>query len=233
MPVSCFENFSQHPAVQRLCEVLTAQVRKPIWWAIPGETPVALDYSIACRTCHFVRRSGTNRQTCQHRFLQSLDQARKTSAPVQFLCPIQRYAVCLPVFQDGHAQGYIGLCHSEQAIAPQSISLSRILLETSGKEMEEARDLKNLSETIQPRCVALSTIHTIHRLISSTLNLEELLPRVARLCCQVLRVQSCVIWLLDRKSELLAPRAVIELKEGKAVSVRPCRLGNGIPGRVA
>jgi len=227
------ESFSQNPSVRRIREVLTRSVAHPIWWVIPGEMPGALDYSTACRTCHYVRHSSTHRLTCQHRFLEALGQARQTKSSVQFLCPIQRYAVCLPVSQNDRVQGYLAMCHSEQAVPKASLELAELALTTAAREMEKTQELKNLSETIQPRCVALSTIHTIHRLISSTLNLEELVPRVARLCCQVLRVESCTIWLIDRERRLLVPRAAIELKKGKKRKASSCRPGKGLVGRVA
>ena len=230
-----FHHFSQQPAIQRLRGVMTAFAPRPIWWVIPGEDPRELDYSQACRTCRFVQRSGSNRQKCQTRFLQALKQARRLKSPYQFLCPIQRYAVCLPLAQEGQVRGYLAMCHSEKAVSKEALELAGLAADASLRETQRSEELKNLSETIQPRCVALSTIHTIHRLISSTLNLEELLPRIARLCCQVLRAQSCAIWLLDWEKRLLVPRAVVNLVKGKGQSkaVRSCRVGEGEAGRVA
>ena len=49
-------------------------------------------------------------------------------------------------------------------------------------------ELARLSATIKPRAIALSTVHTVHRIINSTLNLNELVSRLAHLAVQVLRV---------------------------------------------
>lgn len=125
------------------------------------------------------------------------------------------------------------MCNSREEFPPSALELAGLTVGTAVEEMERSQELKNLSEAIQPRCVALSTIHTIHRLISSTLNLEELLPRVARLCCQVLRAQGCAIWLVDRKKRLLLPRAVVEIKKRRGWALHPCRIGAGLAGRVA
>lgn len=229
---STFEKVIQHPSVQRLRKLLTGPVPDPIWWNIPKESPKSLDYSKACRTCVFVRKPA-QRRICQRRFLNALEEARRIQAPVEWICPIQQYAVCLPVIRSEQTQGYLAMCHSQQEMLKPALEMAQLALGTSLQEIERSEELKNLSEAIQPRCVALSTIHTIHRLISSTLNLEELLPRVARLCCQVLRVQSCAIWLVDRKKRLLAPRAAVDLKRKKPPTLRPTRLGVGVPGRVA
>ncbi len=230
---SWLESLSQHAGVQRLRKVLSESVAQPIWWTIPGEAPKALSYSDACKVCPFVRSSTAHRRICQERFLRALEQARRTKSAYQFICPIQRSAICLPVVSGGQTQGYLAMCNSQRVIPTETLALADLAVETAGQEMEKSKELKNLSEAIQPRCVALSTIHTIHRLISSTLNLEELLPRVARLCCQVLRVQSCAIWLLDEPKKLLVPRAVVNLQKGQVLSARSCRVGKGLVGAVA
>ena len=124
------------------------------------------------------------------------------------------------------------MCHSEQSLPQAQLELAGLSAETAVREQERFQELKNLSEAIQPRCVALSTIHTIHRLISSTLDLEELLPRVARLCCQVLRAHSCMIWLVDRDKKLVIPRAVVDLKKTRKRPVRPSRIGSGLIGKI-
>jgi HD-GYP domain-containing protein (c-di-GMP phosphodiesterase class II) len=113
--------------------------------------------------------------------------------------------------------------------------MAEAALEAGIKEGERGEELKTLSETIQPRCVALSTVHTIHRLISSTLKLEELLPRVARLCCQVLRAQSCVIWLMERDKKRLVPRAEVHVEKGKGTKrvARAHGVGEGVIGKTA
>ncbi|MBI3317726.1 MAG: HD domain-containing protein [Candidatus Omnitrophica bacterium] len=235
MPETWLDRVASHPSVRRLKELVGGSVRRPIWWKLNESSPKALDYQEASRVCSFVRQSPDNRRTCQGRFLEALEQARATQKPVQFICPIQRYAVCLPVQQNGRTQGHLAVCHSQGAFPRTTVDLADLLLQTAAQELERSDELKNLSEAIQPRCVALSTIHTIHRLISSTLNLEELLPRVARLCSQVLRADSCAIWLVERDKKVLVPRALVDLKKRPrpALRIRPCRMGVGLVGRIA
>ena len=169
----------------------------------------------------------------QTRFASALERARRTGEPVQFACPVDRYTLCFPIGTRGQIRGFLGVCNLERAASDSHLKLAQATLASALRERQRAEELKMLSETIQPRCVALSTIHTIHRLISSTLNLEELLPRVARLCCQVLRAQECVIWLMDREKQLLHPRAVVELQKGKKRKVFSCRVGEGLAGQTA
>ncbi len=226
------ERIAQNPVAVQLREAFGRRAPKAIWWQVEGARPKALDYKIACKTCHFVRKPA-NRRVCERRFLKALEEARKRSAPVQFVCPIQKVAVCFPARRNGQLQGFLAMCYSDQVLPDPEIDLTAAGFEAVAREAERSEELKTLSETIQPRCVALSTIHTIHRLISSTLNLEELLPRVARLCCQVLRAQVCAIWLLDKEKKILVPRALVNVKKGKARPARVWKVGAGLLGRIA
>ncbi len=224
--------WTEGAVVLRLKRALTGIASRPIWWEIAGERPAGLDYSTASRTCSFVRHAGFQRRTCQRRFLQALAQVRARKGPVQFVCPIQQYAACVPVVRDQGVEGYLAVCHSDRSFPASLLEVGAAALETAVREKEQAEELKTLSDSIQPRCVALSTIHTVHRLIASTLDLEELLPRVARLCCQVLRAQSCGIWLQERGKGRLIPEAMVVMEGDRLVS-GPLRVGRGIAARVA
>ena len=137
-----------------------------------------------------------------------------------------------PVVQGQEVTGFVAMCHSEQTIPEVTVQAAAIALDAASRELERERELTNLYESIQPRCVALSTVHTIHRLINSTLNFDELLPRLARLCLQVLRTRRCSIWLVDEPRRMLIPQAVVDLRV-RTPTERPVRMGQGIPGRVA
>jgi len=92
---------------------------------------------------------------------------------------------------------------------------------------------KEMDERLEALSRALSTVHTVHRLLASTLNLDELLPRVARLCLQVLRSNACSIFLLDSSRKVLIKRANVSLT-GRNFSGRDrIPLGVGIEGKVA
>ncbi|MBI3312245.1 MAG: HD domain-containing protein [Candidatus Omnitrophica bacterium] len=215
---------------------LQAEMRengRHIWWEIPEAAPKKLSYTDACRTCRFVRASVRNRRTCQAQFLEGFQETRRQGAPFQYACPIQRATTCFPLIRSGQTAGFLAVCHQREPLSPSQIRLVQLAIENAMAESERRGELTTLSETIQPRCVALSTVHTIHRLISSTLKLDELLPRVARLCCQVLRAESCGIWLMEREKQILQPRAAVEVKRGAHFVGRPYRLGKGLVGRIA
>ncbi|MBI4227473.1 MAG: HD domain-containing protein [Candidatus Omnitrophica bacterium] len=225
------QRLTRQPGYRRVQEAVKPTARRPIWWTLDQPAPRRLDYRDACRTCRFVRESLAQRRICQRRFLGAIERAQATKRPEAFLCPIQRPAVVFPMVQDQQVTGHVAVCHADQPLPAAGVQLAAAALEASLRELERERELANLYESIQPRCVALSTIHTIHRLISSTLDVEELMPRLARLCVQVLRARRCAIWLVtpDRR---LVPAAVADLRARRPTET-PLRMGQGIPGRVA
>ncbi len=233
MSEGLFNELVRGKYLKRLRGILTEGVASlPIWWEIPHASPKSLAYGEACRRCRFVRASSRNRKICQDRFLLGLETARREGTFHQFLCPIQRYAVCLPMVSQGQTLGFVAMCHSTTAIPQQTLRLAHLSLETAVQEAERNEELRNLSEAIQPRCIALSTIHTIHRLISSTLNLKELLPRVARLTCQVLRARYCEIWLVDPDKKQLVAGAAVDSLRVRNLPGRPLAMGQGRVGKV-
>lgn len=222
----------QHPGFRRLQQILKATARRPIWWTVDQPSPKRLDYREACKTCHYVRRAWGQRRRCQQQFLQVLEQARVSKAPRGFMCPIQRPAFVVPIIQDHQVTGYVASCHHDQPLPDAAVQMAAVAVDASIREIERGRELANLYESLQPRCVALSTIHTIHRLINTTTNVEELLPRLARLCTQVLRARRCSIMLMDDTKRRLLPAAVVDLRDRHPAD-RAQRIGQGIQGQVA
>jgi len=84
---------------------------------------------------------------------------------------------------------------------------------------------------IQKRSLALSTIHTIHRILSSSTTSADLLDKIARLTTQVLRVSKCSLMMIEGASSALNPVAEIGLQPGE-IGTRPLKPEEGIPGWV-
>jgi HD-GYP domain-containing protein (c-di-GMP phosphodiesterase class II) len=102
--------------------------------------------------------------------------------------------------------------------------------DTIVKEVQKELELSKLYETIRPRAIALSTVHTVHRLIGSTLDMSELLPRVARLSLQVIRANRCSIKLVDSTKKLLLPKVTVDLRETKS-RLKKVPIGRWSPGK--
>jgi HD-GYP domain-containing protein (c-di-GMP phosphodiesterase class II) len=80
-------------------------------------------------------------------------------------------------------------------------------MEVVRKEVE----LSKFYDTIRPRAYALSTVHTIYRIIGSTLDLEELLPQLARLTLQFFQASRCSIFLTENGSKHFSIRTSVNL----------------------
>jgi len=92
-----------------------------------------------------------------------------------FECPVIKNGFCYPVRHENETFAYIIACRLKdkppQAVLDLFGSFIETLLSSIAKEIE----IEELHKTIKPRAIALSTVHTIHRLISSSLYLDPLL----------------------------------------------------------
>lgn len=137
----------------------------------------------------------------------------------------------MPLKQGNQLYGYIIARGFKYPITDELMAVFTVFMETVMREVQKEMELTKLYDTIRPRAIALSTIHTVHRLISSTLDLEELMPRIVRLCLQVMRAQDCHILMFDKKTKRLFIKAAIKSdKEIKRKSA-PIKLKGEI-GRV-
>ncbi|HTL46855.1 MAG TPA: HD domain-containing phosphohydrolase [Verrucomicrobiae bacterium] len=93
-------------------------------------------------------------------------------------------------------------------------------------------ELNNFYETVHPRALALSTMHSVHRVISSSIRLKDLLPRIGRLSAQVLKAQGCAIMLMDATHEHLFP-AFSFGQNKKFIHKQRVRVGRGLEGQIA
>lgn len=153
-----------------------------------------------------------------------------------FDCSCGKQCLAIPVKQGDNIYGYIVALHLKQALDKINLAFMRIFIATALKEFQKEQELTKLYDTIRPRAIALSTIHTIHRLLSSTLDMNELIERMARLSLQVMRCGSCSIMLIDDSGDYLEPKAIIDLNNNgnKGIKARrKIKIGSGHIGKVA
>lgn len=143
----------------------------------------------------------------------ALTRAKRSRNLEHFVCPQRCFGLTFPLVQGDALYGFLIFCHLKTHPSAEVLrlleALNKTILEKGQKELE----LSKLYQTIRPRAVALSTVHTVHRLISSCLVLDELLPRIARLSLQILRAKRCLISLVNKKARHLLPKAFIDLSK--------------------
>ncbi len=99
------------------------------------------------------------------------------------------------------------------------------------KDIKKGREINILRETIDRKNLALSTIHTIHRLIGTVGCLDELLGRIARLIQQIIKAKYCSIKLLSDDKKSLISKVTINKNKELKVRGRRFRIGKSIEGR--
>ena len=82
------------------------------------------------------------------------------------------------------------------------------------------------------RQLALTTIHTVHRLMISCRNLDELLPRIGQLATQLMKVKKCSLMVATNGGHRMQARVRINLEPGEA-GTQDVQCGQGLAGWVA
>jgi len=140
------------------------------------------------------------------------------------------YGVCSPIIQGLKIYGFLILHDLKKAPSENLLEIFLTFTDTILREVQKELELKKMYDAIRPRAIALSTVHTVHRLINSTLNLNELLPRVARLTLQIMRATRCSIKLVDSKKKTLLPKSTVDLRT-KMAELRKVEIGRFAPGK--
>jgi HD-GYP domain-containing protein (c-di-GMP phosphodiesterase class II) len=211
--------------------LLNRQFGKPVWWLlhkIDKKVPISLD-DIDQR-CELVSGSYKDEATCAVDLSEVFNKARRSKKIEHFKCPGGLYGFCYPVVQGKKIYGYIAMCHAGQEIPRVFTDMFTMFINTLVREIQKELQLSKLYETIRPRAIALSTVHTIHRLLTSTLDLEELLPRMARLSLQIVRAHRCSIKLVDKSKKTLLPKVTVDLRR-KNVKLKKVKVGMYAPGK--
>ena len=153
-----------------------------------------------------------------------------------FKCACNEYCLFLPVRQGDNIYGYMLMIHLKNAPDEKVLAFLKLSMDIALKEFQKEQELTKLYDTIRPRAIALSTIHTIHRLLSSTLDMDELIERIARLTSQVMRARYCSIFFLDDSKKYLIAKAVVTVKNHSGRRNhrhKKIRMGHGLEGKVA
>jgi len=208
-----YKQLIKSDSFKKEASTLKSLFRDSMWWLAEesDKTPIL---GMDGPTPLFCTKNPSAKSACIKRFRLLAGEARKAKKPVRFSCGKSGNGVCVPIIQGDKVCGYVGICHSQNEIQSDIISLFSNFIEGLLREFQKESELAKLYETIRPRAIALSTIHTIHRILSSTLRLDELLPKIARLCLQVLRAESCCILLVNGEKK----PTIIHIKAGNGTN---------------
>ncbi|MBI5124393.1 MAG: HD domain-containing protein [Candidatus Omnitrophica bacterium] len=207
-------------------------LKPALWWVIDKPNPQLVDLEkILCESCPYLKKDlGKEDKRCIENLSGVLKKASQTKAFTKFECRQGIHGFVYPIVQGAKLYGYIGTCYPKKDVPPEILNIFAAFTDTILREVQKELELSKLYETLRPRAIALSTVHTVHRLISSTLDLNELLPRIARLSLQIVRANRCSIKLIDSKKKILLPKATIDLRQ-KKTRLKKVRVGKWAPGK--
>jgi len=205
-------------------------IQPAAWWVIEKPNPRMVDLKklISCNCPHY--RNADKETGCLRTIFYVIQKARETKALTKFDCIENLHGFVYPIMQGDRIYGYIGSCYRKKEVSSNILDIFAVFVDTIVRETQKELELSKLYETIRPRAIALSTVHTVHRLISSTLDMAELLPRIARLSLQVMRANRCSIKLVDSTRKILLPKATIDLRK-KNVMLKKVKVGRHAPGK--
>lgn len=228
-----FERLRKSASLKKEEECIGCIIQPTAWWIIEKPNPKLADLQrvVACSCPHYKGKSrkgvGSN---CIKLILRIVRRAQEAKALTKFDCVHSLHGFIYPIMQGGKIYGYIGTCYKRRDVSSQILDIFAAFTDTIVREIQKELELSKLYETIRPRAIALSTVHTVHRLISSTLELTELLPRIARLSLQIMRANRCSIKLVDSKRKILLPKTTIDIRK-KTVRLKKVRIGSFAPGK--
>ncbi|MBI4395234.1 MAG: HD domain-containing protein [Candidatus Omnitrophica bacterium] len=187
--------------------------------------------------CSFFAKSKENQTSCGaflEKYFEQLSERKEEidQFPNFYHCGFGRSGAIFALKHLGELKGFLILCavgKSEHEIKPY-LGLFDHFLQSEVDLAYKSFELQNFYETVHPRALALSTIHSVHRVLSSTLGLDQLIPRIGRLCSQVLKAKSCEVLLLDQTKTYLIPKFT---SGEKITRKRRLKVGHGLEGRVA
>jgi len=189
--------------------------------------------------CSFYAASKSNQESCAgflEKYFGQLAQKDEEleATPTFYKCAYGRNGSFFPLKHLGRLKAILILCsfaRLEREIR-SLLPLFNHFLQSQLELAYKAYELDNFYETVHPRALALSTMHSVHRVISASLRLNELLPRIGRLCAQVLKARGCSIMLMDSERKYLLPYFSFGEHKGPRRRHR-LQVGRGMEGQVA
>lgn len=229
-----------NPQWQEGYESFSRIMGKPLGWMyiFTEEQPhlIRLDRK---GNCSFYATSETNQTSCDnflHKYLSQMSQDEDSlqTLPSFYKCAFGKSGGLFALKHLGKLKGMLVLCAFKEPERQIEMLMDPFnhFLATQVELAYKTFELHNFYETVHPRALALSTMHSVHRVISSSLRLRELLPRIGRLSAQVLKAKGCSIMLVEPNREYLLPC----FSFGETARFRPrkrVRMGRGLQGHIA
>jgi len=190
---------------------------RPIWWMAGKSTLAAIKPLTRTQRARGIE-DYLSIADYKKSALKALRQAERKSSPVSFNHPVSNtFGIAVPILKDETILGFFGVCGLKTKPKDALLNIVTGYMAAIVDEMQKELELARVYNLVRPRAIALSTVHTIHRLISSTLDTQELFPRIARLSLQVLKAERANICMIDPNSNTISCIASVDYKKSKDI----------------
>jgi len=230
--------FLDHPKWAEVYADFNKLHHQPLGWFYSpesGSEPAILKTLDDPAKCDYFNASKKHKEACRKvltRYCERAIREESGSFPQAFQCEGRRSCTAYALSHGGVPKGFIITCNPKSPVSHEAQKLFRDFVDLLTELAYRTNELHNFYETVQPRAVALSTMHSVHRLVRQSLSLDELLPRVARLAMQIVKATTCTIYLCDEKGKYLIPRITIG-EQGVKKNLQKIRIGTGLEGKSA
>jgi hypothetical protein len=191
------------------------------------------------RGCPLCERSVDGKSSCSdflNKFCSEIVKNASNDNPRFVQCPHDQQCCVLPIIFKKKAYGFLTLCNLplQQKNILQTISSFHYFVRSRIENIFKDEEIEAIYENLHPRALAMSTMHTVHRIISSSLNIDDLLPRLTRFTFQVLKADYSAIYLLDEKKKYLVKRFETGTCHQKGIGQQKrIMVDTGIYGKIA
>ena len=231
-PKQLFNSFLQNKRWKEAREYFDDLMNHPVWWVFdPSGRKVRLlsrPGRKAC-SCPALDKAGLEQMRS---FLKGNLKKKETIFELKSFCRLKHSAIIYTLKQGRNFCGAILICHFMKKTVQdkKKLKLFEVTINSILEEVHKDLELDRLYKTLRPRAVALSTVHTIHRIIGSTMTVKELLPKVARLSLQILKIKACIVSLYDNKKKRVVSRCSVgtiskDLKKRKDICAKVIKTG--------
>jgi response regulator RpfG family c-di-GMP phosphodiesterase len=240
-----FDKLIKEPALRRLKDSFHSQYLDGLWCFVPKSGAGPKQQKSWMELSFQVWSDPRANQKARMKKVFAAVQRRGKDAQeaFQMMLPDSTNIAAAPVWLQDRLFGYLAVAELKVPVSKSAFAPFAHCVKLFAENLWKTEELSRLSATIRPRAIALSTVHTVHRIINSTLNLNELVSRLAHLTAQVLRVQRCSLYLIDGgqrktpsgtplKKNWLICKALVGYPK-KDQKERRVRMGQGLEGRVA
>ncbi len=228
-----FDSFSSHEGLRKLRMSYDFLLGRPVWWvsfklngqAKPFKKSLERSYEI----WHDPR---VKNPRLAKTIFSVLKRRSKEKRPYLFTIEKNIVNFCVPLAVGDQPIGLFGLVGVKAGVRQEVLNMLSEYITLTLDNCAKKEEISRLSATIRPRAIALSTVHTVHRIINSTLNLDELISRLAHLTAQVLRSSRCAIYLFEKPKKQLVCKARVGYPKTKAKGGKARPLFGTAEGRV-